>query len=278
MTHESRHFYMCPPDHFAVDYAINAWTDPGDNVDVALAKAQWETLVNTYIDAGAKVTVLEPEPGVPELTFAGDSIFLYGDVALSSRFRHAERQPEVVPMARRFAKLGYRMEELPRSIHFEGNAEAISWNGMLLGGYGVRSDRAALLFLSELLDVDVQPFQLARPYYHLDVCVAPIDEQTALYYPGAFTFEGRSKLGRLFPRLIAVTEAEAQALACNSVSVNGTVVMSTRRAPRVAEALRALGKRVVELDVSEFQKAGGGAKCLTLEAYRSTAAPQRAVA
>jgi N-dimethylarginine dimethylaminohydrolase len=268
MTHENRHFYMCPPDHFRVDYAINAWTDAADQVDSALATAQWEKLVATYVDAGAEVTLLDPEPGVPELTFAGDSIFLYGDIALSSRFRHPERQPEVAPMARRFERLGYRMEALPNGIHFEGNAECVRWNGRLLGGYGVRSDRAALMYVSDLLDIDVHPFQLARPYYHLDVCVAPIDEQTALYYPGAFTFEGRCKLARLIPRLIAVTEAEAQALACNSVSVNSTVVMSTRRAPRVAELLRGLGKRVVELDVSEFQKAGGGAKCLTLEHYR----------
>jgi N-dimethylarginine dimethylaminohydrolase len=139
----------------------------------------------------------------------------------------------------------------------------------------VRSDRAALTFLGELLDVEVHAFELARPYYHLDVCVAPVDPHTALYYPGAFSAEDRAQLARLVPRLIAVTEAEAQNLACNSVSVHGTVVMSTRRAPRVASLLRGMGKRVVELDMGEFQKAGGGAKCLTLEAYRPTQARRR---
>jgi hypothetical protein len=50
--------------------------------------------------------------------------------------------------------------------------------------------------------------------------------------------------------------------------------VSTPQAPRFVEAVRARGKEVVALDLSEFRKAGGGAKCLTLEAYE----PQRHIA
>jgi N-dimethylarginine dimethylaminohydrolase len=231
MTAETRQFFMCPPDHFRVDYAINAWTDPGAEVDSTRALEQWERLYAVYVDAGARV-------------------------------------------ARRFARRGYHVEQLPEGMHFEGNAEAIHWNGMLLAGWGVRSDRSALDHLCARLDLELHAFQLAAPYYHFDVCLAPIDERTALYYPGAFTAQGREQLARLVPRLIAVNEREAKALACNSVSVHGTVVMSTTQAPRVAELLCAAGKRVVALDVSEFQKAGGGVKCLTLEAYQPAQARQ----
>ena len=277
MSGHSRRFFMCAPDHFRVDYAINAWTCPDDVVDEQRALAQWHSLRAAYLEAGAEVCDIEPEPGVSELTFAGDSIFLFGHVAISSRFRHAERMPEVLPMAQRFRRLGYVVRELPSGLHFEGNAEAMYWNGMLLGGYGVRSDRAALECISHILGVDVMPFQLSRPYYHLDVCLTPIDTETALYYPGAFTPEGQAALERLVPKLLPVSEAEAQALACNSISIHDTVVMSTRNAPRVAALLRSLGKRVVELELSEFKKAGGGAKCLTLEAYGFNQA-RRAVA
>jgi N-dimethylarginine dimethylaminohydrolase len=180
-------------------------------------------------------------------------------------------------MAQRFRRLGYVVRELPEGLHFEGNAEALYWNGMLLGGHGVRSDRAALACVSHILGVEVVPFELNKPYYHLDVCLTPIDGETALYYPGAFTDVGLEELARVVPKLVPVNEAEAQALACNSMAINDTVVMSTRRAPRVAALLRGLKKRVVELELSEFKKAGGGAKCLTLEAYDFTRA-RRAVA
>jgi N-dimethylarginine dimethylaminohydrolase len=48
--------------------------------------------------------------------------------------------------------------------------------------------------------------------------------------------------------------------------------MSTPLAPHAADQLRAQGLEVLALDLSEFRKAGGGAKCLTLEAYRYDAA------
>ncbi len=277
MNDRARRFYMCAPEHFRVDYAINAWTRPRAEVDARRAMEQWLALREAYLEAGAEVCEVAPEAGVSELTFAGDSIFLHGQVALSSRFRHAERMPEVLPMARRFRALGYDVRELPHGMHFEGNAEAILWNGRLLGGYGVRSDRTALAHVSELLDVEVVPFELRKPYYHLDVCLCPLDARSALYYPGGFSDESRARLMRLVPKLYPVSEAEARALACNSVSVSDTVVMSTRAAPRVASLLRAQGRRVVELELSEFRKAGGGAKCLTLEAY-GAALPRRAVA
>jgi N-dimethylarginine dimethylaminohydrolase len=277
MTDRMRRFFMCAPDHFRVDYAINAWTCANTRVDERRALAQWHSLREAYLEAGAEVCEVEPEPGISELTFAGDSIFLFGHVAISSRFRHRERMPEVLPMAQRFGRLGYVVRELPEGLHFEGNAEALYWNGILLGGHGVRSDRGALACVSHILGVDVVPFELKKPYYHLDVCLTPIDAETALYYPGAFTAAGLAELARVVPKLVPVDEAEAQALACNSMAVNDTVVMSTRRAPRVAAILRGLKKRVIELELSEFKKAGGGAKCLTLEAY-DFARARRAVA
>ncbi len=267
MATQERHLFMCPPQYFQLDYAINEWTDTTRRVHQDRALEQWEQLLFTYRSLGAEVQVLEPEPGVSEMTFAGDSIFLFGDQALSGRFRHGERMAEVAPMAQRFARAGYRVHRLPKGMYFEGNAEALYWNDMLLGGWGVRSDRAALFHLGELLDLEVHTFQLTQPYYHFDVCFAPIDAGLALYYPGAFRDEGVALLKRLCPRLIAVDETEARALACNSVSVGDTVVMSTRGAKRTAQQLRAAGKRVIALELSEFRKAGGGAKCLTLEAY-----------
>ena len=268
---------MCPPDHFQLDYAINRWTDLAQRVHRKRAREQWEQLLSTYRDLGVDVQVLAPEPGVSEMTFAGDSIFVFGDQAVSGRFRHAERMPEVKPMAQRFARAGYRVHRLPTGLHFEGNAEALYWNGMLLGGYGVRSDQAALSYLATMLGVELHTFKLSQPYYHFDVCFAPIDEHLALYYPGAFTSDGRALLERLCPNLIAVNEQEAQSLACNSVSIHDAVVMSTTKATRIEALLRARGKQVIALDMSEFAKAGGGAKCLTLEAYQPMRAA-RAVA
>jgi len=43
--------------------------------------------------------------------------------------------------------------------------------------------------------------------------------------------------------------------------------LSTKAVNIFPEKLSSLGFEVIELDLSEFAKSGGGAKCLTLEAY-----------
>lgn len=268
MSTAARRFFLCPPDHFQIEYVINEWMDMSNPVHPERAYEQWHQLRETYERLGVEVRLLEPEPGIPELVFPGDSIFLFGEKAIASRFHHPERQPEVAPMSRRFASLGYTLYTLPTGLRFEGNAEAIYWNECLFCGYGVRSDYEALPYLARLLDVPLHAFRLTKPFFHFDTVFCPIDERLAVYYPGAFTPEDADRLRRLFPNLIAAEEAEARRLGCNSVSVNGAVIMSTPHVPRLAAQLRLHGLEVIPLDLSEFYKAGGGAKCLTLEAYR----------
>src|SRR4051794_1804304 len=48
-TATPRHYLMCRPTYFAVEYAINPWMNPGEPVDRDLAIAQWEGLRETYL-------------------------------------------------------------------------------------------------------------------------------------------------------------------------------------------------------------------------------------
>ncbi|MGH3730944.1 MAG: amidinotransferase, partial [Micromonosporaceae bacterium] len=47
-TRQQRHYLMCRPSHFAVEYAINPWMDPAVPVDTALAVRQWSALAEAY--------------------------------------------------------------------------------------------------------------------------------------------------------------------------------------------------------------------------------------
>ena len=44
---------MSSPEYFKVEYAINPWMVPGTNVDLELAKNQWNGLKRTIEEAGA---------------------------------------------------------------------------------------------------------------------------------------------------------------------------------------------------------------------------------
>ena len=62
---------------------------------------------------------------------------------------------------------------------------------------------------------------------------------------------------------LAVVESEAHRFGCNAVVVGKTVVHNSQ-CPKLGEDLTRWGYRSIEVELDEFLKAGGSAKCLTL--------------
>ena len=91
----------------------------------------------------------------------------------------------------------------------------------------------------------------------------PLAPGEALYYPEAFDSYGHKVLERHIPHLLAVGDAEAANFACNAVVVGRTVI-SNCNSQSLAADLRAWGYELVSVELDEFLKAGGSAKCLTL--------------
>jgi N-dimethylarginine dimethylaminohydrolase len=67
----------------------------------------------------------------------------------------------------------------------------------------------------------------------------------------------------LVPEPLWLTDDEALTFCANSVVV-GRVVVMPATPPSVGRQLEAWGFEVTTCDVSEFLKAGGGCRCLTL--------------
>ena len=63
-------------------------------------------------------------------------------------------------------------------------------------------------------------------FYHLDTCFCPLNQDEAIYYPGAFDDYGRSVLRDRVAQLIEVSADEAASFSCNAVVVNRTVVLN----------------------------------------------------
>jgi N-dimethylarginine dimethylaminohydrolase len=72
VTQTRRTYLMCPPEYFAVEYAINPWMNPDQPVDLALARRQWEQLRSTYLRLGHAVRIIDPVPGLPDMVFAAN--------------------------------------------------------------------------------------------------------------------------------------------------------------------------------------------------------------
>jgi len=255
---------MCPPEHFGVLYEINPWMHQEVAVDVDRARDQWETLASTLGDAGAEVETMAPQPGLPDIVFTANAGIVNRDCFVPSRFRHPQRQGESPHYTAWFAEHGFRIAELPGSVSHEGAGDALPFRSVLLSGYRFRSDAAAHVALSELAGVPVRPVELADDrFYHLDLTFCPLDERRALVAPAAWDSYGRKVVEALVPEPLPLDADETAAFVANSVVVGTNIVMPACPA-RIGRQLEAWGFDVVVVDVSEFQKAGGACRCLTL--------------
>lgn len=258
------HILMCPPDHYGIDYEINAWMDRRRQCDRRLATEQWQALRAILEQVGARISCLEPVPGLPDLVFTANAAITYEDMAILSRFRHPERQGEEAHDERWLREQGFQVRQLPEGVYFEGAGDALFLGDTLFAGYRIRSDARGHQQVGAMLGCRVIPLELVNPrYYHLDTCFCPLNPTTAIYYPPAFDEYGQRVLKQLVPELIAVEEAEAQRFACNAVVVGHTVVTNTG-CPELHRQLQAQGLATRETPLGEFVKAGGSAKCLTL--------------
>ena len=270
------HILMCPPDHFGIEYEINPWMNRSRQSDARLAAEQWQALRAALEEAGAKISLIEPVAGLPDLVFTANAALIYRRSAVLARFRHKERQGEEPYDETWLKSNGFEVLKPPPETYFEGAGDALFCGDTLFAGYRIRSDARGHQQIGALLGVRVIPLELVNDYYyHLDTCFCPLAPGVAIYYPRAFDDYAQLVLKEQVPELIVVDEAEAQRFACNAVVVGRTVITNTG-CPKLHEDLRAYGFAPTATCLDEFVKAGGSAKCLTLRLDGEEAATWRA--
>ncbi len=255
---------MCPPDFYGVHYEINPWMNTAREVDHGEAVRQWQGLHRLIEEAGAKVRLVPPVDGLPDLVFTANAALIHGRRAVLSCFRHSQRQGEEDHFRAALEAEGFEVIETPGRCSFEGAGDALFCGEALFAGYLSRSDATGHQRIAEALGIGVLPVELVDPYYyHLDTCFCPLATYAAVYFPGAFDRYGKQVLRENVPVLVEVEEAEARAFACNAVVI-GKRVITNEGCPALHHSLRGLGFDPVATPLHEFVKAGGSAKCLTL--------------
>jgi N-dimethylarginine dimethylaminohydrolase len=255
---------MCPPDFYGIEYEINPWMNRSRGSERDVAQRQWKALHDTLIKLGVKVELMTPQQGLPDLVFTANAGLIFGDTFFSAQFRHEVRARESPHFDAWFSAHGFRVEHLPEGMYHEGAGDALFCGRHLFAGYRIRSDVRGHQWLASVLQRQVLPLELVNPaFYHLDTCFCPLAPGEAIWYPDAFDVYGQRVIEANIPNLLTATKDEAHRFACNAVVVGRTVVTNSG-CPLLAEGLRQWGYTPVAVELDEFLKAGGSAKCLTL--------------
>jgi N-dimethylarginine dimethylaminohydrolase len=258
---------VCPPAHYDVRYAINPWMSANVGDAAPEARRQWERFVELAACAGAEIVPIEPQAHTPDLVFTANAALVVGNLAIVSSFRHAERRREQPVYRAALARAGLATTFL-RQTYFEGAGDALfdRVRPLLYAGYGWRTERGATLQLQEIVGCRVLPLLLVdERFYHLDTALCPLASGHVLAYMDAFSPHAQTLLRRAVEPgyLIEVSVDDALRFACNAVEIGDALLMHDC-SQRLRERLQHAGYRVFSTDLSEFLKAGGSAKCLTL--------------
>ena len=256
---EHKRILMVSPEFFCARDAI-------DPVDATRAQAQWQALRELLADH-ADVVEMPGVDGLPDMCFSANGGLATGHTFVHSNFRHAERRDEAAWFSEWLRRQGFAIRRLPSSVMFEGAGDALFDSAQRLWlGHGQRSDLKAAGLLSAMLDTQVIPLALQdERFHHLDMCFCPLASGHVVFYPDAFTAESREAIRYFVPARfrIPVSHEDALDFACNMIDL-GDVVVAHRASADLRRDLNGTGHEVCTVELSEFVKAGGGAKCLTL--------------
>jgi len=216
----------------------------------------------------ADVVTVDPDPALPDMVFTANAGFVDGTKAVPSHFMPHERRPEEPYLKGWFSGRGYELHVLPEDVGFEGAGDClIDRSGpWLWTGYGFRTEIEAHAYLARWFDREVVSIRLVDSrFYHIDTCFCPLDGGYLLYFPEAFDAESIEAIEARVPadKRLSVSAQDAGNFACNAVNVDRHI-FGHRFSAALKSRLHDAGFQVHEVELSEFLKAGGSAKCLTL--------------
>jgi N-dimethylarginine dimethylaminohydrolase len=184
-----------------------------------------------------------------------------------SSFAVKERQTEEPLFEKWFNDQGYQVLRVKKG-RYEGEGDSLFAGEKLFCGYGFRSTLDAYESIAEFFNLrkTIACKLVDARFYHLDTCFAPLNETKAIFYPEAFDKES-IKLMESEIELIPVCKEDAEHFVCNTVVLGKDLVMPAK-CTTTYQTLEQHGFKCHPVELGEFLKGGGSAKCLTLRLDR----------
>jgi dimethylargininase len=222
-------------------------------IDAAKAAAQHADYERALAEAGFDIVRLSDLPDHPDGVFVEDTALLLGEHAVILRPGVASRASETWSTAQGLAD-HFELHRLERGFVDGGDVLRISRT--LYVGRSTRTDAEGIGALTDVvrpLGYEVKEAEL-RDCLHLKTGATLASTDVLLFNPGSVDpaqFDGVEPL------------AVAEPAAANCVLAGDRLILPAGNA-RTAALLRDRGFHVVEVDVSELQKAEAGVTCTSL--------------
>ena len=266
---------MCPPTHFEIRTPINItqakWHHLGRGPDPVKRLEQYNAIKSALEKQGVKVWEIPPSEKYSYQVFTRDAGVIADQGALVGRFkfdpRKGEEQPFMQMLEQNDVGVAHRFE---KPAIFEGGDFMLLNQNEAFVGVGDRTNKDALAVLSARLpSIKLHPIHLPKDFLHLDVVLNIISPHIALAYLPAISDDCRSLLKYHRLTIMDVSKEEQETMATNVLAIGKNKIVSASCNGATNEKIRKEGFDVLEIEMSEIIKGGGGARCMTLPVLRA---------
>ncbi len=265
---------LCPADFYQIE-PINGisrkWMSEGYEMDYALCKKQHQALVQAYQDNGVEVELIDAKEGLTYQIFARDFGICVKEGVVLGHFKEPCRQEETALYEKKLKELGVPIVARCTNGCFEGGDFCFLDENTLLMGIIDRTDLAGFESIkAQLSDLgyEMSPIYVDRKYLHIDIIINIIAKDTVIICPELLPDGIVQRFRRRNFKMIEITKEEVLEYAANIQGLGNGKVISACTNTKTNQRMRDLGLEVIEVDISEIVKGGGGIHCMTFPLVR----------
>jgi N-dimethylarginine dimethylaminohydrolase len=226
----------------------------------------------------------DPTDPVPDIVFAANGGLslprLPEKVMILPNMKYKQRKAELPFLKSICDDLGVKTVYFPSDAVFEGQAEAKWFHSgkLLLCGYGHRATKQSFIILARMLKQIYHYYKVEPPkvvaisikdpkFFHLDAALLEYDDKV-IAHRRAFSPSALAAMQRALG-VENVTILDSDDDFCLNSIVDGKQLITHKLKDPVLKPLleRLTGRKVLEIDASEFEKAGGSNRCMVLDIF-----------
>lgn len=273
-TDKLKKVMVCSPEYYvfnAINEITKSWMEKGAAEDNDRMVEEWGCLVEAYKEHGVEVVEVEAHKELEVQTFARDFGAMIKEGAVIGKFRHPARQKEVEIYEAKLKELGVPVAARCNAGCFEGGDFWMIDEHTLAFGLVDRTDEAGVANLRDQLSkygytvvgVPCPPANL-----HLDMVFNIVAEKVCLAALDQLPYNFLQMLKRRNFTIIDVDSELVFKHGCNVQALGDGKVMAIKNNKVINDKMRALGLEIIELDLVQILKGGGGPHCMTYPVER----------
>ncbi|HEX8466516.1 MAG TPA: arginine deiminase family protein [Allosphingosinicella sp.] len=271
---------LSPPTHLAM-VPCNAVTREslarGLSSCTASAGAQHRALVSRLQGAGVECHLVPPKPGLSDLAFTRDALLMTPWGLVELRPSEPHRRGEAAHLAGALRNLGIETLGSVGEGRVEGGDVCLLRPGLVMIGIsGERTDETGARALGRIFEGRGWKALYTRidpRYLHLDTQFSLVSRHRAVACLDTLEDGFAARMAGLGIELLPVAAEEVDRLEANLLSLGGCRIVAPAGETRINRLLRALGHDVIEVEIDQFVRCGGGVHCLTMPLARAAPLP-----